>query len=107
MTGRVSRRQFLSAASTALVAAMLQACGGAPEAPAAPTAQPAAGGSTAPTAPAAASSEQVTITMWDNNAYADLAKGLDEIMAAYEQVQPKVKLKLVHNQDLPKTLTAI
>ena len=45
--------------------------------------------------------------MWDNNAFADLAKGLDEIMLAYQQAKPNVTLKLVHNQNLAKTLTAI
>lgn len=54
-----------------------------------------------------AKADQITITMWDNNAYADLAKGLDEIMRGYETAQPNVTLKLVHNQNLPKTLTAI
>jgi multiple sugar transport system substrate-binding protein len=49
----------------------------------------------------------ITLTMWDNNAFADLAKGLDEIMLAYQQATPNVTLKLVHNQNLPKTLTAI
>lgn len=49
----------------------------------------------------------ITLTMWDNNAFADLAKGLDEIMVAYQQANPNVTLKLVHNQNLAKTLTAI
>jgi multiple sugar transport system substrate-binding protein len=72
----------------------------------------AAGGAVAaltarPSAPVRAQGSPVTLTMWDNNAFADLAKGLDEIMLGYQQVQPNVTLKLVHNQNLPKTLTAI
>jgi multiple sugar transport system substrate-binding protein len=101
-----SRRRFLKRALSAgggvAAAALLSACGGTT------SAVPTAPAGAAPTsAPAAASGETIELTMWDNNTFADLAKQLDAIMLAYEQTQPRVKLNLVHSQDLPKTLTAI
>src|SRR4051794_13297141 len=111
MSKPVSRRKFLTsvlaAAGSVGAATLLEACGGAPtaQAPASTAGSAAAPASASTSAPAGGG--QITLTMWDSNTFADLAKGLDKIMADYTKVAPNVKLNLVHNQDLTKTLTAI
>jgi multiple sugar transport system substrate-binding protein len=54
-----------------------------------------------------ASDSTITITLWDHDTFSGLTGPLDKMMLVYEKTHPNIQLKLVHNQTLDKTLTAM